>query len=56
MADDNPKQVSVYENGQLVRTIPTSMGMGGNETVAGQSISFWTQPGTYTVMTRLTRS
>jgi lipoprotein-anchoring transpeptidase ErfK/SrfK len=50
VADDNTKQVSVYENGQLVRTMPTSMGSGGKETVAGQPISFWTQPGTYTVM------
>lgn len=50
VADDNTKQVSVYENGELVRTMPTSMGMGGRETVAGQTISFWTPPGTYTVM------
>lgn len=50
VADDHTKQVSVYENGELLRTMPTSMGMGGSETVAGQSIAFWTQPGTYTVM------
>ncbi|WP_041781829.1 L,D-transpeptidase [Mycolicibacterium chubuense] len=50
IADDATKQISVYRNGDLVRTIPTSMGMGGSETVAGQEISFWTQPGTYTVM------
>jgi lipoprotein-anchoring transpeptidase ErfK/SrfK len=50
VADDNTKQVSVYENGALVRTMPTSMGMGGTEVVAGQPISFWTQPGAYTVM------
>ena len=31
IADDNTKQVSVYENGKLVRTMPTSMGMGGTE-------------------------
>lgn len=49
-ADDETKQVSVYENGNLIRTMPTSMGMGGTERVAGQSISFWTQPGVYTVM------
>lgn len=50
VADDNTKQVSVYENGRLVRTMPTSMGMGGTKNIAGQSISFWTQPGVYTVM------
>ncbi len=50
VADDNTKQVSVYDNGRLVRTMPTSMGMGGGETVGGQIISFWTQPGVYTVM------
>ncbi len=50
VADDNIKQVSVYDNGQLVRTMPTSMGMGGTERIAGQTISFWTQPGVYTVM------
>lgn len=52
VADDNTKQVSVYENGQLVRTMPTSMGMGGTETIAGHKVSFWTQPGVYTVMDR----
>ncbi|ORB62800.1 hypothetical protein BST47_22715 [Mycolicibacterium tusciae] len=50
VADDLTKQVSVYSNGQLVRTMPTSMGMGGTETVNGQTISFWTQRGIYTVM------
>jgi lipoprotein-anchoring transpeptidase ErfK/SrfK len=50
IADDVTKQVSVYDNGALVRTMPTSMGMGGSETIGGQTISFWTQPGIYTVM------
>ena len=50
IADDATKQIEVYENGTLVRTMPTSMGMGGSEVVNGQTISFWTQPGTYTVM------
>ncbi|MDV3127621.1 Ig-like domain-containing protein [Mycobacterium sp. 21AC1] len=50
VADDATKQISVYRNGELIRTIPTSMGMGGSETVGGQAISFWTQPGVYTVM------
>ncbi len=40
IADDVTKQVSVYNNGVLVRTMPTSMGMGGSETVGGQTISF----------------
>ena len=43
-------QVSVFSNGRLVRTMPTSMGMGGSETIGGRTISFWTQPGIYTVM------
>ncbi|MCV7315347.1 L,D-transpeptidase family protein [Mycolicibacillus parakoreensis] len=50
IADDATKQIEVYENGELVRTIATSMGMGGSQTVDGQTISFWTQPGVYTVM------
>ncbi len=50
IADDATKQVSVYENGRLVSTMPTSMGMGGTKSVSGQEFSFWTQPGAYTVM------
>jgi lipoprotein-anchoring transpeptidase ErfK/SrfK len=50
IADDKTKQVSVYENGKLVRTMPTSMGMGGTETIGGTTLSFWTPPGVYTVM------
>jgi lipoprotein-anchoring transpeptidase ErfK/SrfK len=50
IADDNTKQVSVYDNGKLVRTMPTSMGMGGTETIGGTTLSFWTPPGIYTVM------
>jgi hypothetical protein len=34
IADDTTKQVSVFDNGKLVRTMPTSMGMGGTETSA----------------------
>jgi hypothetical protein len=49
VADDNTKQVSVYDNGQLVRTMPTSMGMGGTEIVAGKPVSFWTQRRVYSV-------
>ena len=50
IANDVTKQVSVFSNGKLVRTMPTSMGMGGSETIGGRTISFWTQPGIYTVM------
>ena len=34
------------------RTMPTSMGMGGTQTIAGHTLSFWTPPGAYTVMGR----
>jgi lipoprotein-anchoring transpeptidase ErfK/SrfK len=50
IADDATKQVSVYDGGALVRTMPTSMGRGGTEKVGNTTLSFWTQPGIYTVM------
>jgi lipoprotein-anchoring transpeptidase ErfK/SrfK len=50
IADDVTKTVSVFSNGALVRTMPTSMGMGGTETVGAQTISLWTPPGIYTVL------
>jgi lipoprotein-anchoring transpeptidase ErfK/SrfK len=50
IADDNTKQVQVFENGKLVRTMPTSMGMGGTQTIAGTTLSFYTPPGIYTVI------
>ncbi len=50
IADDATKQVSVFDNGKLVRTMPTSMGMGGTATFNGQTMSFWTPPGIYTVL------
>lgn len=50
IADDATKQVSVFDNGTLVRTMPTSMGMGGTENVGGQTISLWTPSGVYTVL------
>jgi lipoprotein-anchoring transpeptidase ErfK/SrfK len=50
IADDATKQVSVYDGGTLVRTMPTSMGRGGTEKVGNTTLSFWTQPGVYTVM------
>jgi lipoprotein-anchoring transpeptidase ErfK/SrfK len=50
IADDATKLVSVFDNGALVRTMPTSMGMGGAETIGAQTISLWTPPGIYTVL------
>ncbi|MCV7397206.1 L,D-transpeptidase [Mycobacterium paraseoulense] len=50
IADDATKQVSVFSNGTLLRTMPTSMGMGGTEDVGGKVISLWTPPGVYTVL------
>ena len=50
IADDATKQVSVFDNGALVRTMPTSMGMGGTENVVGHQISLWTPSGIYTVL------
>ncbi|QLY33525.1 L,D-transpeptidase [Nocardia huaxiensis] len=50
VADDRTHRIEVFENGNLVRTMPTSMGQGGSETIGGTTISFWTQPGVYTVM------
>jgi lipoprotein-anchoring transpeptidase ErfK/SrfK len=50
VADDTTKQVSVFDNGKLVRTMPTSMGMGGTETVGGNTFSFWTPSGVYSVL------
>jgi lipoprotein-anchoring transpeptidase ErfK/SrfK len=50
IADDATKVVSVFSNGTLVRTMPTSMGMGGTEAVGAQTISLWTPPGIYTVL------
>jgi len=50
IADDKTKQVSVFDNGHLMRTMPTSMGMGGTQQVDGRTLSFWTPPGIYTVL------
>ncbi len=54
VADDTTKTVSVFDNGKLVRSMPTSMGgQGGYQTIAGRTFfSFWTPPpgGVYTVI------
>ena len=52
IADDTTHMVSVYDNGKLVRTMPTSMGMGGIQTIAGTTFSFFTPPGVYTVLNK----
>jgi lipoprotein-anchoring transpeptidase ErfK/SrfK len=52
IADDKTKQVTVFDNGHLVRTMPTSMGMGGTQQIDGRTLSFWTPPGVYTVLDR----
>src|SRR6201995_778024 len=50
IADDDTHQVSVFDNGNLVRTMPTSMGMGGTEKGGDKTISLWTPSGIYTVL------
>ncbi|MGC5027916.1 Ig-like domain-containing protein [Tsukamurella sp. DT100] len=50
IADDATKQVQVFVNGQMVRSMPTSMGQGGTEVVNGTTLHFWTQRGVYTVL------
>jgi lipoprotein-anchoring transpeptidase ErfK/SrfK len=50
ISDDKTKIVTVYQNGKIVKRMPTSMGKGGSEVVNGQTITFWTQSGTYTVL------
>lgn len=50
IADDNTHEVQVFENGKLVRTMPTSMGRGGSEQIGNKTIYFNTPAGIYTVM------
>ncbi len=50
IADDNTKKITVYQNGKVIKHMPTSMGKGGSTVDNGQTITFWTQPGTYTVL------
>ncbi|MDA0252322.1 MAG: Ig-like domain-containing protein [Actinobacteria bacterium] len=50
VANDITKQVSVFENGRLVRTMPTSMGRGGTTTIGDKTFAWWTPPGVYTVL------
>ena len=50
IANDITKQISVYDNGKLGRTMPTSMGRGGTSFIAGKTVHWWTPPGVYTVI------
>lgn len=50
IANDITKQISVFENGRLVRTMPTSMGRGGTSTIGDKTFHWWTPPGVYTVL------
>ncbi len=52
IAEDSTHQVQVFENGKLIRTMPTSMGRGGSEQVGNKTIYFNTPAGIYTVMDR----
>ena len=44
------ESVSVFDNGQLVRTMPTSMGRGGTSVFGDKTFHWWTPPGTYVVL------
>jgi lipoprotein-anchoring transpeptidase ErfK/SrfK len=51
IADDKTHMVQVFWDGVLQRTMPTSMGKGGyTKGSQGQTISFFTPSGTYTVL------
>ena len=50
VANDITKQVSVFANGRLVRTMPTSMGRGGTTTIGDKTFAWWTPPGIYNVL------
>lgn len=50
IANDITKQISVFDNGRLVRTMPTSMGRGGTTTVGDKAFSWYTPPGVYTLL------
>lgn len=45
VANDITKQVSVFSNGTLMRTMPTSMGMGGSKPSAGAPSASGPSPG-----------
>ena len=50
IANDITKQISVFDNGALVRTMPTAMGRGGTSLLGGKTFHWWTPAGIYTVL------
>jgi lipoprotein-anchoring transpeptidase ErfK/SrfK len=51
IADANTHQMQVYVNGQLVRTMPVSLGMGGTTTGShGETVDYWTRSGPHVVI------
>ena len=48
--NDTERVIHVYQNGKLVRNMPTSMGKGGYETIDGHTISFFTNSGPHIVV------
>ncbi len=53
IADSATKQMKVYIDGRLVRTVPISMGKGGTvQGAKGQTVDFWTRSGPHVVMTK----
>ena len=50
VANDITKQVSLFEDGKLIRSMPTSMGKGGTSSYGDMTFTWWTPPGTYTVI------
>jgi len=51
IADANNHQMQVFVNGQLVRTMPVSLGMGGTTTGSkGEVVDYWTHSGPHVVI------
>jgi lipoprotein-anchoring transpeptidase ErfK/SrfK len=51
IADNNTHHMLVYFDGQLVRDIPVSMGMGGTaKTPTGNTVNYWTSAGAHVVI------
>jgi len=51
VANDITKQVSVFENGRLLRTMPTSMGRGGTSTIGDKTFHLLRSMGVATIGT-----
>ncbi|HEY2795843.1 MAG TPA: Ig-like domain-containing protein [Micromonosporaceae bacterium] len=53
IADYKTERMKVYINGKLVRTVKTSLGMGGSTTNdKGQKLNYWTRGGPHIVITK----